>query len=79
MEILVKLHYVLRTYAPGRDFKRPFALTLAKGAVLGEVIRALELPNDQEFLLFVGSRHAVRDQVLVEGDTVTILPPIIGG
>ncbi len=79
MEVLVKLHYVLRTYAPMRDFKKPFRLTLADGAVLGEVITALGLPNDQSYLLFVGSERAARDRVLIDGDTVTILPPVIGG
>ena len=79
MEVFVKLHYVLRTYAPKRDFKKPFLLTLADGAVLGEVITVLGLPDDQNYLLFVGSERATRDRLLIDGDTVTILPPIIGG
>lgn len=79
MEVLVKLHYVLRTYAPDRDFKKAFALTLAEGAVLGEVITALGLPNDQRYLLFVGTERAAPARPLADGDTVTILPAIIGG
>lgn len=79
MEVLVKLHYVLRTYAPRRDFKKPFVLSLADGAVLGDVITALGLPNDQKFLLFVGSERAARDRLLIDGDTVTVLPAVIGG
>jgi molybdopterin converting factor small subunit len=79
MEVFVKLHYVLRTYAPKRDFKKPFILTLGNGAVLREVITTLGLPNDQNYLLFVGSERAAKDRPLIEGDTVTILPPVIGG
>ena len=79
MEVFVKLHYVLRTYAPKRDFKKPFLLTLADGAVLGEVITVLGLPDDQNYLLFVGSERASKDRPLIDGDIVTILPPIIGG
>jgi molybdopterin converting factor small subunit len=79
MEVSVKLHYVLRTYAPKRDFKKPFPLTLTDGAVLGEVVTVLGLPNDRNYLFFVGSERASRDRPLVEGDTVTILPPVIGG
>jgi molybdopterin converting factor small subunit len=79
MEVLVKLHYVLRTYAPRRDFKKPVALSLADGAVLGDVITALGLPNDQKYLLFVGSERAAQDRLLIDGDTVTILPAVIGG
>ncbi len=79
MEVFVKLHYVLRTYAPKRDFKKPFLLTLTDGAVLGEVLTLLGLPNDQNYLLFVGSERAERNRHLIDGDTVTILPSVIGG
>jgi hypothetical protein len=77
--VLVKLHYVLRTYVPMRDFKKPFTLTAADGGVLGEVITAPGLPNDRGYLLLAGSECAARDRLLIDGDTVTILPPVIGG
>lgn len=79
MQVSVKLHYVFRGYAPVRDFKKPFALNINDGAVLGDVLGALGLPDDRTYLFFVGSRRAGRDKTLNEGDTVTILPPIIGG
>lgn len=79
MEIWVKLHYVLRAYAPGKEFKKPFAITLREGAVLAEVLSILGLPRDRKFLFFVGKERSGPDRLLAEGDTVTILPPVIGG
>ncbi len=79
MEIMIKLHYVLKAYAPGKDYREPFTLTVADGAVLGQALTALGVPSDREYLLFVGSERVTRDRPLKNGDTVTILPPIIGG
>jgi len=79
MEVLVKLHYVLRTHAPGGDYKKPFAITLVDGAVLGEVLTCLGLLDDRKYLLFVGTERSTPDRLLIDGDFVTILPPVIGG
>jgi hypothetical protein len=79
MEILVKLHYVLKAYAPGKDYRKPFILTVEDGAVLNQALTILGLPADREYLFFVGAERATKDRLLLNGDTVTILPPIIGG
>ena len=41
MDVLVKLHYVLKAYAPGGDFKKPFSLTVPKDAVIGDILASL--------------------------------------
>ena len=79
MEVLVKLHSVLRRYATARDYRRPFAVTVAEGAALGDVLTLLGLPEDQEYLIFVGTERRDRDRTVSDGDVVTILPPIVGG
>jgi hypothetical protein len=62
-----------------RDFNKPFALYLAGGVVLGEVITALRLANEQGYLLFVVSECAARDRLLIDGDAAAIFGPVIGG
>ncbi|MCI0481437.1 MAG: MoaD/ThiS family protein [Candidatus Dadabacteria bacterium] len=79
MEVFVKLHYVFRRYAPGNEYRKPFAVTVGGGAVIKEVVTALGLPEQKTYLLFVGGKRAEWDTPLGEGDAVTILPPIIGG
>lgn len=79
MEILIKLHYVLKAYAPDGDYRRTFSLTVPNGSVLGGVLAALGLPPDGQYLVFVGKERVTREQALENGDTVTILPPIVGG
>jgi molybdopterin converting factor small subunit len=79
MEVWVKLHYVLRAHAPGKDFKKPFAISLGEGAALSEVLTFLGLPHDRKYLLFIGTERSGPDRLLTDGDSVTILPPVIGG
>jgi len=79
MEVLVKLHYVLKAYAPGGDFKKPFPLVVAENVIVSDILTILGMPTDREYLLFVGSERSARNRPLVNGETVTILPPIIGG
>ena len=79
MEVMIKLHYVLKAYAPGKDYREPFTLSVADGAVLGQALAALGVPSDREYLFFIGSERVTRDRALKNGDTVTILPPIVGG
>jgi hypothetical protein len=61
-----------------RDFNKPFALDLAGDAVLGEVITALGLENEQGYLLFDESECAARDLLLIERDAAAIFGSVIG-
>jgi hypothetical protein len=79
MEVMIKLHYVLKAYAPGKNYREPFTLTVADGAVLDQALTALGVPSDREYLFFIGSERVTRHRPLRNGDTVTILPAIVGG
>lgn len=79
MEIVIKLHYVLKSYAPGGDYRKPFTLTVPGGSHISHALTALGMPPDGRYLLFVGTERVTRERELKDGDTVTILPPIVGG
>ncbi len=49
-----------------------------KHPVLGEIIGD-PFSSDNPFILTLNGRTATRDQLLREGDTVKILPPVSGG
>jgi molybdopterin converting factor small subunit len=59
--------------------------TLATGATVGEALAALEseFPKLAEWegkiLLAVGVEFASRDQVLQDGDLLSVMPPVQGG
>lgn len=74
MKINVRLFATLRE---GRG-KEVF-LDLEEGAAAQEVIDLLEIPETEVSILLVNGRNGKRDQVLENGDTVSIFPPVGGG
>jgi molybdopterin converting factor small subunit len=74
MKIRVKLFATLRR---GRFDDR--VVDLPRGATVAEVIASLNIPDKEVKIIFVNSRHAVRDRKLEDGDTLALFPPIGGG
>lgn len=74
MTVNVKLFATLRV---NRFSEKRFDLT--QGKTVGELIKELELPQEQISIIFVNGRHAKFDTILNEGDEVSFFPPIGGG
>lgn len=74
MKINVRLFATLRE---GRG--KEVILDLEEGAAAQKVIDLLEIPEKEVSIFLVNGRNGERDQVLEEGDTVSIFPPIGGG
>ena len=77
MKITVSLFATLRRYAPGDD--HVFDLPVAPGATLQQVVQELGIPDALHRITLVNGRHGKPDQVLADGDAVTLFPPITGG
>ena len=79
MQVSVALFAYLSKFQPdGQAGRAPRAFDMPEGSTVGDVIEMLGLP-DEPRVLFVNSRHAGDDTVLVEGDRLAIFPPVAGG
>jgi sulfur-carrier protein len=50
-----------------------------KGTTVGEIVRLLNMPEDEITLVFVNGRHQEMTAVVGEGDTVSFFPAVGGG
>lgn len=50
-----------------------------EGTTISDVLRSLDISEDEIGTLFVKGRHAEADRVLTEGETVAIFPLVGGG
>jgi molybdopterin converting factor small subunit len=75
----VKLFATLRQYRPGLGIGEPFPVDLQDGASVRDLVRHLQLPEDQVRIVFVNATFQVLDHVLADGDEVGIFPPVGGG
>lgn len=75
----VKLFATLRRQFPDLGVGEAMSVELPEDATVGELVRELELPEDQVKVVFVNSTVRKEDYVLTDGDEVGIFPPVGGG
>jgi len=49
------------------------------GTTVAALIEALGIPDEEELAVVVGNRIVMPDYVLQDGETVLLLPPVVGG
>jgi len=54
-------------------------VALQDGATVRDLVRCLNLPEDQVKLIFVNALSSELDRALVDGEEVGIFPPVGGG
>jgi molybdopterin converting factor small subunit len=74
VNVHVKLFASLRNFGPERQ-----ALELPAGATIGDVVRALEIPESVRLLRIVNGEHRPESEPLRDGDVLALFPPIAGG
>ena len=75
----VKLFATLRRHRPELGLGEAFSVDLPEGTTVRELIRQLDLPEDQVKVVFVNALFREMDHVLADGDEVGIFPPVGGG
>jgi sulfur carrier protein ThiS len=50
-----------------------------EGATVAEALEQLHIPQGEHPILVVNGRHATRETVLKEGDTLDVYPLLAGG
>jgi len=79
VRVVVQLFATLSAYRPGGARGDDVTLDVRDGATVREVVQFLEIPPDLDCMRVVNGRDAPFDQRLVEGDVLSIFPPLAGG
>jgi sulfur carrier protein ThiS len=80
VRIAVRLLASYRQYLPpDHDEEAGYLYQVADGTRVGDVLAALPIPPGGFHTFLVNGRHAARDQVLQEGDLLSVFPAAGGG
>jgi molybdopterin synthase sulfur carrier subunit len=79
VKVEVHLTATLRTYLPPGTRGDHVSLDVPDGTTVDQVVHSLRIPSVLERLTVVNGRDAVPDQVLSEGDVLSLFPPLAGG
>ncbi len=74
MEVTVALYETLRKHYPERG-----RVQLEAGARVAELLSRLGIAEDDVGILVVNRKDAQFNQILEDGDLVTVIPPMGGG
>jgi sulfur-carrier protein len=79
MEIEVKLFATLRDYLPKGSSRFSCKLEIESQTRIQDVMSRLKIPDDLPKIILVNGVHGKKDQILKEGDVLSIFPPVAGG
>jgi len=79
MKVQVRLFATLSAFLPPHADGDSGALVIDEGATVGQVMRMLHVPADFPCLTVVNGRDAGPEQILADGDALTMFPPLAGG
>jgi sulfur-carrier protein len=79
VRVEVQLFATLGTYLPSDAGGDSVALDVPDGTTVGDLIRMLRIPADLECLCVVNGIDAGPRHRLVDGDVVSLFPPLAGG
>ena len=79
MRVEVRLFATLARYLPDDHHAGTAILDVAHGSTVADVARSVGIPADLSRIALVNDREAADDRRLVEGDVVTLFPPLAGG
>jgi sulfur carrier protein len=74
MNIEVRL---FATFRKGRFNKRPF--DVEEGSTLGDIVRMVDLTTDEVSIPLINGQYSKMEDVLKDGDTVSLFPEVGGG
>lgn len=80
MGVTVRLLASYRQYLPpDHDERAGYAVRVVPGTQAGQLLEGLPIPAGERYTFFINGRHADRDQVLREGDVLSVFPAVGGG
>ncbi len=79
MKVEVHLFATLGAYLPPGAAGDSVTLDLPDGTTVAEVIRSLGIPSPPECLTVANGRDVPSEYRLVDGDVLSLFPPLAGG
>jgi len=79
MEIEVKLFATLRDYLPKGSSRFSCKMEVDGHTQVHDILERLQLPDEIPKIILVNGIHGKKDQILKEGDVLSIFPPVAGG
>ncbi len=79
MEIEVKLFATLRDYLPAGSGRFSCKMEFPGSPRVKDILSTLKIPDEIPKIILVNGIHGKNDQVLKEGDVVSVFPPVAGG
>ncbi len=79
MEIEVKLFATLRDYLPKGSNRFSCKLEVDSQTRVQDIMLKLKIPEEMPKIILVNGIHGKKDQILEEGDVLSIFPPVAGG
>lgn len=79
MEIEVKLFATLRDYLPKGSGRFSCKMEINGQTRIQDILSNLKIPDDIPKIILVNGIHGKLEQVLKEGDVLSIFPPVAGG
>ena len=79
MEIEIKLFATLRDYLPKGSSRFSCKMEVGHPTRVQDILLRLKIPEDMPKIILVNGIHGKKEQILNEGDVVSIFPPVAGG
>jgi len=77
VQVVVRLCGGLASFAPGRA--EHHRLEVPPGTTAGQILRWLDVPEQEVWLLAVDRKQVSESWVLQAGDELLVFPPVAGG
>lgn len=79
MEIEVKLFATLRDYLPKGSGRFSCRMEIDGQTRVEEILKRLNIPEEIPKIILINGIHGKKEQLLKEGDVLSIFPPVAGG
>jgi len=79
MEIEVKLFATLRDYLPKGSSRFSCRMVVEGPTRVQDILSRLKIPEQIPKIILINGVHGKKEQVLKEGDVLSIFPPVAGG
>jgi molybdopterin converting factor small subunit len=79
MEIEVKLFATLRDYLPKGSDRFSCKVEIEESVRVQDILSRLKIPEEMPKIILVNGVHGKKEQILKDGDVLSIFPPVAGG
>ncbi len=79
MEIEVKLFATLRDYLPKGSERFSCKIEIESQTRIQDILMRLKIPEEMPKIILVNGVHGKKEQILKEGDVLSVFPPVAGG